>query len=142
ELQETRDIEAAELEVAREPDIENVEYNPEVNPTAFESRVKGENLHTHIEGANPDVIRDIKEAYETDPLFKKVMHKIQDHPRFTVTDGLIWTKNIGGENVLCIPETPKGKQSVRSAILEQGHQIVGHFGPQRTADYIRRWYWW
>jgi hypothetical protein len=27
-------------------------------------------------------------------------------------------------------------------IVEQAHQVVGHFGSQRTSDYIRRWYWW
>jgi hypothetical protein len=27
-------------------------------------------------------------------------------------------------------------------VIEQAHTILGHFGPQRTADYIRWWYWW
>jgi hypothetical protein len=29
-----------------------------------------------------------------------------------------------------------------ATVIEQGHLILGHFGAQKTADYIRRWYWW
>jgi hypothetical protein len=35
-----------------------------------------------------------------------------------------------------------GRQSLHGVIIDQAHTIVGHFGPQRTTDYIRRWYWW
>ena len=28
------------------------------------------------------------------------------------------------------------------AILDQAHQIVGHFGTQKTLNYVRQWYWW
>ncbi len=28
------------------------------------------------------------------------------------------------------------------AILEQVHTTVGHFGAQRTSEYVQRWYWW
>ena len=27
-------------------------------------------------------------------------------------------------------------------IIEQAHSIVGHYGDQRTAEYVQRWYWW
>ncbi|KAF9005889.1 hypothetical protein BDZ89DRAFT_914428, partial [Hymenopellis radicata] len=81
--------------------------------------------------------------YPEDPLFKKILENPKHHPRFSVTeDGLIWTTNMNDEKVLCVPRSPKEKRSLRGSILEQGHLSVGHFGPQRTADYIRRWYWW
>jgi len=32
--------------------------------------------------------------------------------------------------------------TLRTRILDQAHQVVGHYGPQRTSDYIRQWYWW
>jgi hypothetical protein len=32
--------------------------------------------------------------------------------------------------------------TIWARIVEQAHQVVGHFGSQRTSDYIRRWYWW
>jgi hypothetical protein len=27
-------------------------------------------------------------------------------------------------------------------VIEQAHMILGHFSAQKTADYIRHWYWW
>src|SRR5690606_193186 len=47
-----------------------------------------------------------------------------------------------GERVLCVPHGSFNNKSLRGSILEQAHEILGHFGPQRTSDYVRRWYWW
>ena len=32
--------------------------------------------------------------------------------------------------------------SFTATVIDQAHMILGHFGPQKTADNIRRWYWW
>ena len=29
-----------------------------------------------------------------------------------------------------------------ATVIEQAHTILGYYGAQKTADYIRRWYWW
>ena len=29
-----------------------------------------------------------------------------------------------------------------ATVIEQAHTILGHYGAQKTADYIRQWYWW
>ncbi|KAJ3911455.1 hypothetical protein F5877DRAFT_55313, partial [Lentinula edodes] len=139
---EPREVEAKELEAAREPDKLDGYDGP--NPTVFESSCtpgKEKDSSFTIE-EYPDFNDDIKEYYKHDVIFSKVLKRPEDHPRFTVEDKLIWTTNQVGTKVLCIPESPKGKKSLRGAIIEQGHTTVGHFGPQRTADYIRRWYWW
>src|SRR5262249_18365952 len=47
-----------------------------------------------------------------------------------------------GEPVLCIPRARNKKFSLTAQVIEQAHTTLGHFGPQKTADYIRRWYWW
>ena len=44
------------------------------------------------------------------------------------------------EVVLCVPIGKHQEKSIRGAILEQGHAIVGDFGPQRTADYVCHWF--
>ena len=92
---------------------------------------------------NDDFIEDIKRLYSTDPLFSKVLTHPEKHPAFYMKDGLIHSKNRGGESVLCIPKGkgPNGK-SLYGIITEQAHEVIGHFGGQRTSDYIRRWYWW
>jgi len=70
------------------------------------------------------------------------MKQPDQHTAFTVHDQLVWSRNRGREQVLCVPLTKMGCQSLHSVIIDQAHMIVGHFGPQRTADYIWRWYWW
>lgn len=137
---EPRELEAETLEQAREPEIPVKEVNGP-NPTILESRNNIAGKTERIE-SDPEFLEDIRKCYETDTLFTKVLTKPIDHPRFDIKDGLIWTENLTGEKVLCIPESSKGMRSLRGAILEQGHHSVGHFGPQRTADYVRRWYWW
>ena len=47
-----------------------------------------------------------------------------------------------GEEVMGIPSTKYMDTTLRARIIEQAHQVVGHFGTLRTSDYIRRWYWW
>jgi Integrase zinc binding domain len=32
--------------------------------------------------------------------------------------------------------------SITAIVIEQAHTILGHFGAQKTVDYICRWYWW
>lgn len=31
---------------------------------------------------------------------------------------------------------------VPELILDRAHTTLGHLGPQRTAEYVRRWFWW
>ncbi|KAF9028485.1 hypothetical protein BDZ89DRAFT_951339, partial [Hymenopellis radicata] len=124
------------MEVAREPDPEVPHELPTVNPTVFESRAKDEVMPMTLE-TDDKFLADIRRWYSEDPLFSKIIKKPDDHPRFSVTEGLIFTNNLDGEHVLCIPKSPEGQRSLRGAILETAHQTVEHFGAQRTSDYVR-----
>ena len=33
-------------------------------------------------------------------------------------------------------------KSLCGLIIEAAHAVVGHFGPQKTSNYVHRWYWW
>jgi hypothetical protein len=79
------------------------------------------------------LIEAIKQGYHTDPLFSKIQKVPDQHKAFEVKDGLIWTKNRNREVVLCVPRVVVGTRTARGLILEQGHEVIGHFGPQRTA---------
>ncbi len=94
-------------------------------------------------GNSPDaderIIREIKRSYEQDPLTKMVLTNPENHKQsFQLKDGLLWTKNIKGEYTICVPRDKK----LLTKILTQAHEIVGHYGDQRTCEYVRRWYWW
>jgi hypothetical protein len=44
--------------------------------------------------------------------------------------------------MVCVPVVPYGNQTMIGVLIDQAHQVVGHYGAQRTAEYLRRWYWW
>ena len=61
---------------------------------------------------------------------------------FLCTNGLVYMTSTGRQEVLCIPRKITKDYSLTATIIDQAHAILGHFGAQKTADYIRRWYWW
>ncbi|KAI0045607.1 hypothetical protein FA95DRAFT_1495292, partial [Auriscalpium vulgare] len=84
----------------------------------------------------------VKQGYPDDPLFKKILSNPEAHERFTLREGLITTHNRAGEDVLCVPSTLHGKRRLTEIVIDLAHTMLGHFGPQKTADYVRRFYWW
>ena len=80
------------------------------DPTIFESRARGENLHAKL-SPQDSFLKNLKDAYGTDPLYLKVMEHPDHHSAFEMKDGLLWTKNRGGENVVCIPSANMGRNS-------------------------------
>jgi Integrase zinc binding domain len=75
-------------------------------------------------------------------VFGKILLRVDRHPTFSLKNRLIWGQNRGGEDIVCVPCTKSQDMTLRTRIVDQAHQVVGHFGPQWNADYIRRWYWW
>jgi len=143
ERQEERDVHTTELAVAPEPvdEVSVTDTATDEDPMVFESRAHGDHLVAKLT-ANDSFLTDIKSGYKHDSLFVKVLKQPDQHTAFTVHDQLIWSHNHGGEQVLCMPSMKMGSQSLHGVIIDQVHMIVGHFGPQHTADYIWRWYWW
>ena len=84
---------------------------------------------------------DIWKGYASDLFFQLVTEKAGTNPSFENRKGIIWARNRGGEDVVCVPSANSTNTTLRMRIIEQAHQVVGHYGPQRTADYIRWWCW-
>jgi hypothetical protein len=99
------------------------------------------NLRPRIEG-DRSILKDIKSGYTEDLLFSKVLENIGHHKNFETEDGLLYTRNHADESVLCIPSVIRKKQRLTEKIIAQAHKVLGHFGPQKMADYIWRHYWW
>ena len=85
-----------------------------------------------------ELIQTIKDGYPKDNLFKIILENPDSHREFTVKDELIWTRNMTKREVIGVPR----EWTLISQIILQAHEIVGHYGDQRTCEYIRRWYWW
>jgi Integrase zinc binding domain len=61
---------------------------------------------------------------------------------FEIDEDLMYTHNLAGDHVLCIPAAVRDKQHLIELVLTQAHQVLGHLGPQKMSEYIRRYYWW
>src|ERR1700723_1364688 len=71
------------------------------DPTIIESLSHGPELRLHVE-KTANFIEKVKTGYRHDRLFSKIMTEISRHSAFSFRDGLIYTTNRGGHEVLCI----------------------------------------
>ena len=44
--------------------------------------------------------------------------------------------------MLCVPSAVHNKRWITEVVISQAHKVLGHFGPQKTADYVQYHYWW
>jgi hypothetical protein len=109
--------------------------------TINESRAHGKNLCKRMK-QNNSFVQALQDNYPEDPLFSKILERPKDHPAFRQHNGLIWTRNVNKEWVVCLPRGRVDRQMIRGLVIDQAHTVLGHFRAQRTADYIHRWYWW
>ncbi|KAJ3543853.1 hypothetical protein NM688_g5811 [Phlebia brevispora] len=137
---EDRHREAAELEAHAVPESkdqppskgEPMAMIPEEDLMPLRERVEDDSLF----------LTSVREGYADDLLFSKILESANDHKAFTLKEGLIWTKNRANADVLCIPRARKGNRALLDLVINHAHTTLGHYGHRRTADYIRRWYWW
>jgi len=106
------------------------------DPTAFELRAKGKNLY-EIMSHTDTFEKNIRLGYQSDPFFQKVLKKMGKHPSYKKLEGIIWTKNRGEVDIVCVPSVISTVMTLRMRILEQAHQVVGHYRTQHTSDYVR-----
>ena len=154
EVKEHVEVEAEELN--REPRQPSVgKRKPDEPPETQGTRTRnhpttlGDALGTGSTGKPPGhpttletddhFIQSIKDGYPNDPMFKLVIDHPEQHVKsFAIRNGIIRTINTKGSQVVCIPRN----RELITQILAQAHEVVGHFGGQRTCEYVRRWYWW
>ncbi|KAL1940906.1 hypothetical protein VTO73DRAFT_7542 [Trametes versicolor] len=97
---------------------------------------------SRIVGDTAGFERAIKAAYTDDKTFSKVLANIAAYPTFSLKGGLLYVANRFGDTVLCIPHGLLQKRRLTGILVEHGHTTIGHMGAQKTAEYLRRWFWW
>jgi hypothetical protein len=133
-----RDVKAAEMAATAETDQRRIVVEEDDDPTVFKSHEKGKDLRTVVfKSENNTFIEDIKLGYDKDKLFSLVIKEPKHYKQFVVRNDLVWTKNRGGEEVLCVPSTISGLQTLQGLVVEQAHLTLGHFSSQWMLDYIR-----
>jgi len=98
-------------------------------------------LHPRVEG-NLSVLESIKHGYQKDLLFSKVLDNVRHHKNFEVLSDLLYTHNRTDASVLCILSIIHDKRWITEVMISQAHEVLGHYRPQKTADYVQRHYWW
>ena len=110
-------------------------------PTLLEALQDGPQLDGAME-SNPEFIAAVKQGYPEDALFRKVVAKPSAYPNFTMNEGLLYVRTRLGFECLCIPRVLLGERRLTERVLDMGHSTLGHLGPRRMNEYLRRWVWW
>ena len=93
-------------------------------------------LQTHIEEMM-DLQAIIKNTYRKDTICAKIITQPDAQLRFSIQEGVIWTKNQLKCNVICIPwdAFQRGRRLIK-IIINHAHQTIGHYGKWKTLNYI------
>ena len=144
-LDEPRETRRAEVEEMAARAERSEEDNPledsRDDPNLLESAGNSPDLPRQLQD-HEGVRAAITAGYQVDPVLSKVWNDPGHHAAFRLRGNLLYTDNRSGEEVLCVPHAKIKGDTVIAMIIAQAHQTLGHLGAQRTADYIRRWYWW
>ena len=85
----------------------------------------------------------VKNTYCKDTICAKIITQPDAYPRFSIREGLIWTKNQLKRDVICIPRDAfqRGRRLIK-IIIDHAHQTISHYGQWKTLNYIQWSYWW
>lgn len=97
-------------------------------------------LKVHLEGE--DFLVVIRNAYQQDTLFSKVLLNPEHHSRFTVKNRIVYCTNAVGNTVITVPEALSKGRRVTEIMIDQAHRVISHKAAWKTRDYISRWFWW
>jgi hypothetical protein len=92
--------------------------------------------------AKGGLLEAFKEGYEQDKLFVKIVTQPDHYPKFQLWDGLLYSNNVQGVEVLMVPRTLYVKRSIPEVLIDEAHRVLGHLGANKTLEYIRQEFWW
>ncbi|KAI0069684.1 hypothetical protein K474DRAFT_1565942, partial [Panus rudis PR-1116 ss-1] len=85
----------------------------------------------------------VRSGYGNDKFFRTVLQVPSQHKAFSLGDNnLLYINTNAGDKVICIPSVQLNGRRLTEIVIETAHSVLGHFGTQKTSDYIRRWFWW
>ena len=102
EWQESRHIETEILNAGDKQSLPSKDTSSTDDVTAIAAGNDGKSLWTHIE-ETMDLRAIVKNTYHKDTICAKIIAQPDAYPRFSIWEGLIWTKNQLKGDVICIP---------------------------------------
>ena len=83
-------------------------------------------LQTHIE-ETMDLRAIVKNTYCKDTICAKIIVQPEAYPRFSIQEGLIWTKNQLKRDVICIPRDAfQRERRLIEIIIDHAHQTLNY----------------
>jgi hypothetical protein len=140
---EERDLEAQIMADAESGDSNTPTQGQATNSPNDETTL-GDSLFQRSPTRKPTNLEDksflqtIQRGYASDKFFSLIKDNPDDYQGFSVNEELILTTNPRGDQVVCVPQD----RELITKLIDQAHNTLGHFGDQRTTEYLRRWYWW
>ncbi|KAG6859381.1 hypothetical protein C0995_009111 [Termitomyces sp. Mi166 len=101
------------------------------DPAVVQVLAMGTKAPINSEHGEVQMCAHILQGYKKDRMYVEILNKPTEHSQFTIEQKLIYTVNMEGVKVLCVPRD----WSLITTILDQAHTIVGHFGYQKTLNY-------
>ena len=140
--QESHHIEAEILNAGDKQSPPSEDTSSADDVTAIAAGNDSKSLRTHIE-ETMDLRAVVKNVYRKDMICAKIIAQPDAHPRFSIWEGLIWTKNQLKRDVICIPQDAcqRGRRLIK-IIINHAHQTIGHYSQWKTLNYIWWSYWW
>ncbi|KAG6872678.1 hypothetical protein C0993_001990, partial [Termitomyces sp. T159_Od127] len=137
---EARDLEAQGLAGAGPAVTRPIEEpsSSEDNPTVEQALGIDDPIPRTADLEDAQLRARIRKGYSQDKFYVEILDKPAEHPRFVIEHKLIYMVSPAGVKVVCVPRD----RSLITTILDQAHRIVGHFGYQKTLEYVRQSYWW
>ncbi|KAG6893206.1 hypothetical protein C0992_010889, partial [Termitomyces sp. T32_za158] len=120
---EVRDLEAQGLAGA-EPAVMRPREEPsssDDNPTVEQVLGLAESSPRTTDLEDAQLHTWIRRGYSQDKFYVEILDKPLEHPCFVIEQKLIYIMSPGGV---------------------KAHHVVGHFGYQKTLEYVRQSYWW
>jgi hypothetical protein len=88
-----------------------------------------------------DLQERVRNQYQSDMFFQKVLDAPKEFRNFEVNDGIIRVR-LRDRTPICIPETTVEGRRLPEIVIDQAHSLLAHLGADKTLSYLREFVWW
>ncbi|KAG9222581.1 hypothetical protein CCMSSC00406_0000541 [Pleurotus cornucopiae] len=97
--------------------------------------------HQQKRDLNVDFMNEIRNNYMNDTFMASIVNTPRQYKNFTLENGLLYLVE-GGRRLLCIPDAIIGGRTAKEIVIDEGHSLLAHLGPEKTLTYLREFVWW
>lgn len=94
-----------------------------------------------VTNVKSDFTARVKSAYAQDTFYQETIAQEPLSDDYKLVDGLLY-KLVDGNLLLYVPDSVDRAASLRTEVMHSCHELMGHFGKDKTIELVRRSYWW